>query len=73
MCMHISILILNHVSFILVKKKKLHGFSLQANYTDRHMSKLVPTFADRGCCVANQWIPTAVNLDLLKLYIGNHS
>jgi hypothetical protein len=38
--------------------KKLHGLSPHANYTDRLSdrrlsAKLVPTLADRGCCVVS--------------------
>jgi hypothetical protein len=29
------------------------------------VGEVVPTFADRGCCVSAQQIPTAVNLDFL--------
>jgi hypothetical protein len=41
---------------------KLHGLSLQANYTDqlsdrRLSAKLVPTLADRGCRVVSATIP----------------
>jgi hypothetical protein len=40
------------------KRKKLRGLSPQANYTDRASdrrlsAKIVPTFADRGCCVVS--------------------
>jgi hypothetical protein len=43
-------------------KSKLHGLSLQANYTDRLSdrrlsAKLVPTLADRGCRVVSATIP----------------
>jgi hypothetical protein len=37
-----------------VKKKKLRGLSLQANYTNRvtaAVGEVVPTFAGRGCYV----------------------
>jgi hypothetical protein len=35
---------------------KLRGLSPQANYTDRAtaaVGEVVPTFADRGCCVVS--------------------
>jgi hypothetical protein len=38
------------------KKKKLHGLSLQANYTDRAttaVGEVMPTFAGRGCYVVS--------------------
>jgi hypothetical protein len=43
-------------------KTKLHGFSPQANYTDRLSdcrlsAKLVPTLVDRGCRVVSATIP----------------
>jgi hypothetical protein len=31
------------------QKTKHRGLSPTANYTDRLLAKLVPTFADRGC------------------------
>jgi hypothetical protein len=37
-------------------KKKLHGLSPQANYTDRataDVGEVVPTFAGRGCYVVS--------------------
>jgi hypothetical protein len=37
-------------------KNKLRGLSPQANYTDRAtaaVGEVVPTFADRGCCVVS--------------------
>jgi hypothetical protein len=47
---------------IKLKKTKLHGLSLQVNYTDqlsdrRLSAKLVPTLADRGCRVVSATIP----------------
>jgi hypothetical protein len=36
-----------------VTADKLHGLSLRANYTDRVLAKLVPTFADGGFYVVN--------------------
>jgi hypothetical protein len=48
-----------------LKTKKLNSvaFSPQANYTDlcRLSTKLVPTFADRGCHVVSATDPPAVN------------
>jgi hypothetical protein len=36
------------------QQNKLRGLSPRANYTDRSLSaKLVPTFADKGCCVVS--------------------
>jgi hypothetical protein len=40
----------------LAERKKLRGLSPQANYTDRAtaaVGEVVPTFADRGCCVVS--------------------
>jgi hypothetical protein len=49
-----------------LNKKKLRGFSLQANYTDCCLSaKLVQTFAGRGVAWSAQQIPMAVNLGFL--------
>jgi hypothetical protein len=44
------------------KKTKLHGFSPQANYTDRLSdrrlsAKLVPALVDRGCRVVSTTVP----------------
>jgi hypothetical protein len=55
---------------IQTNKKKAHGFSPQANYTDRPSdrrlsAKLVPTLADRGCRVVSATNPAAVNFGFL--------
>jgi hypothetical protein len=47
---------LNYGNLICAYWTELHGLSPQANYTDqlsdrRLWAKLVPTLADRGCCV----------------------
>jgi hypothetical protein len=47
---------------------KLRGLSPQVNYTDRAttaVGEVVSTFADRGCYVVRQRIPTAINLGFL--------
>jgi hypothetical protein len=46
------------VVYSMTKTKKLRGLSLRANYTDRRLStKLVPSFADRGCRVVSATDP----------------
>jgi hypothetical protein len=56
---------------IKLKTTKPRGFSPQANCTDRATSvllvKLVPTFADRGCCVVSATNPSDRNFDSLDL------
>jgi hypothetical protein len=55
-----------------LKKKLTHGLSPHANYTDRVSdrrlsAKLVPTLADRGCCVVSATIPPVVNFRFSRL------
>jgi hypothetical protein len=56
------------VSVNLKLKTKLRGLSPRANYTDRDRrlsTKLVPTFADRGCHVVSVADPYGRILDFL--------
>jgi hypothetical protein len=49
-------------TWVSLNETKLHGFSPQANYTDRLSdrrlsAKLVPTLEDRGCRVVSATLP----------------
>jgi hypothetical protein len=47
--------------FLVAVLKKLRGFGPLANYTDRAtalVGEVVPTFADRGCCVVSTADPS---------------
>jgi hypothetical protein len=52
------------------KTNKLRGLSPRANYTDRRLAKLVPTFAARGCHMV--MTTTKQNYIHKELKLGKH-